>query len=82
MRNVGKSKRLEITTDRRPGIVHHSDFIVDTDCSMDEMSHVSDLSGSKDGKKNNEKSKTVCLFPPKKNVMSLYIFFKHFFMCR
>ncbi|KAG1368737.1 hypothetical protein COCNU_14G012050 [Cocos nucifera] len=41
----------------RPSILHHSDSIANTDCSVGEMSHVSDLSGSKNGKDNNEKSK-------------------------
>lgn len=61
-----KSKLLEITTECRPGILHHSDSIADTDCSVDEMSHVSKPSGSKNGKENIEKSKMVHLFPPKK----------------
>nr|XP_010923451.1 uncharacterized protein LOC105046538 [Elaeis guineensis] len=48
-------RKLEVS--KKPSILHHSDSIVDTDCSVGEMSHISDLSGSKNGKDDNEKSK-------------------------
>ncbi|XP_038971736.1 midasin isoform X2 [Phoenix dactylifera] len=48
-------RKLEVS--KKPSVLYHSDSIADTDCSAAEMSHVSDLSGSNNGKENNETSK-------------------------
>ncbi|XP_038977293.1 uncharacterized protein LOC113463659 [Phoenix dactylifera] len=50
-------RKLEVS--KKPSILYHSDSIADTDCSAAEMSHVSDLSGSNNGKENNETSKML-----------------------